>query len=110
VPPCLQRDCRNVHIQEWNLLSLNEIEDKLGNLWPGNEDMRRRRLIALKVIPEGQSDLDDKASNPLEQDYNNGNLGSDSGISDTTDSGLGKDTEIELCGGIGSLGSRSNGL
>lgn len=69
-----------------------------------------RRLIALKGISESQCDLDDEASNPFKQDYNNGNLGNNTGIVDPPDFGLGKDAEIELCGGIGSLGSRSNGL
>ena len=66
-----------------SLLPLNEIEDKLGDLWPLHEDTAGWRFIALDVVPESQCDLDNEASNPLEQDDNNGNLGDDTGITDT---------------------------
>ena len=93
-----------------SLLPLNEIEDKLGDLWSLHEDTARWRFIALDVVPESQCDLDNEASNPLEQDDNNGNLGDDTGITDTPDFGLTKNTEIGLCGGIGSLGGRPDGF
>ena len=92
------------------LLPLNEIEDKPGDPWSRNENTTGRRFIALKIVPENQSDLHDETSNPLEQNDNNRNLGDDPGIMDSPDLWLAKNAEISLCRGIGPLGSRTNGF
>jgi len=108
--PLVWRETFENRIFGGELLSLNEVQEKLGDLWPRNEDTTGRRFITLKVVPESQGDLDNEASNSLKENDNNGKLGSDTGIIDSPDLGLGKDAEIELCGGVGPLRSRTNGF
>ena len=83
------------------LLPLDEIEDKRRDLWSRDRDAMGWRFIVPEFLSESYGDLDDETSNPLEQHHDDCHLGKDSSAFQAPDLGLGKDTEIILCSGIG---------
>ncbi len=87
------------------LLPLNEIEDEFWCLWPGDKEVKGRRLILLEVVSESQSDLDDETGDSLEQDNDDGHLRKDPGVFHTPDFGFSEDGEVVFCRGISPLSS-----
>jgi len=87
------------------LLPLNEIEDEFWCLWPGDKEVKGRRLILLEVVSESQSNLYDETGNSLEQDNDDCHLGKDPGVFYTPDFGFSEDGEVVFCRGIGPLSS-----
>lgn len=80
----------------FTLFPLDEIEDEFWHLLAWDKDMAGRRFVVLPFLSENQSHLDDEASDPFEQDYDDSHLGENTSVFHATNFRFCKDTEVIL--------------
>lgn len=73
------------NVEVLTLLSLDKVDDKLWDFWPWDKNITRWRLIALDFLSERHRDLNDKASNPFEQNHDDSHLCKNTNAFQTSD-------------------------
>ena len=89
------------------LLTLQDAHDEGWDF--GSLDIRRRRMVGW-VFPECESDVDNEGGNSLEQYDDGSHLGENTCAGEASDVGFCEDAEVLFGRGVGSFGSRPEGL